>query len=624
LRHPNGLPFALDNLFRGGDLVTSAIGILGYDFSLYRIVPTGDAAFQAVNPRPVAPEPVGGTIRVAALNTLNYFVTADYPTGNPLDNKCGPLQNVECRGWDSNQSDEFTRQRTKLLAALSGLDADIIGLNELENTPGVNPLANIVEGLPGYAYIDTGTIGTDAIRVGLIYRTAVVTPVGAFQILDSTDDPRFLDTRNRPSLAQTFEVNATGARFTVVVNHLKSKGCTGASGLDADQGDGQSCWNPTRTQAAQALVDWLATDPTGSGDPDFIIMGDLNSYAMEDTITAIKAGPDDTANTSDDYTNLISHFLGAYAYSYTFDGQAGYLDHALASASLFPQITGAADWHINSDEPDVLDYDTSFKPAAQDALYEPNQYRTSDHDPVVVGLDLVNYPPELGGISVNPNLVAINTTVSASVSFTDPDKLDTHTATWDWGDGNTSAGAVTEANGAGAITGSHAYATPGIYTVTATVDDGFGNTDTAIYEFVVVYDPNGGFVTGGGWIMSPAGAYTADPSLTGKATFGFVAKYKKGATVPDGNTEFQFHVAGLNFKSTSYEWLVVAGSKAQYKGVGTINGTGEYKFMITAVDGKPDTFHIKIWTEDDSDIEQVVYDNGSQQAIGGGSIVVQK
>jgi hypothetical protein len=120
-------------------------------------------------------------------------------------------------------------------------------------------------------------------------------------------------------------------------------------------------------------------------------MGDLNSYAMEDTIDEIKAGADDTLGTSDDFTNLILTFQGTYAYSYTFDGEAGYLDHALANASLLPQVTGAADWHINSDEPDVLDYDTSFKPAGQEALYEANAYRTSDHDPVVVGLDPLHY-----------------------------------------------------------------------------------------------------------------------------------------------------------------------------------------------------------------------------------------
>jgi predicted extracellular nuclease len=623
LRHPNGNPFSLTNRFRGGDTVTNTVGVLGYDFSLYRIFPTGPATHEAVNPRPAEPEPVGGSLRVAAMNTLNFFVTADYPTGNPLDNKCGPLQNVECRGWDSDQTDEFTRQRTKLLAALSGLDADIIGLNELENTTGVEPLASIVAGLPGYAYIDTGTIGTDAIKVGMIYRPAVVTPVGAFELLTSAVDPRFLDTKNRPSLAQTFEVNATGARFTVVVNHFKSKGSACDDVGDPDLGDGQGNCSQTRRAAAEALVDWLAGDPTGSGDPDFIIVGDLNSYAKEDTIDEIKAGADDTAGTGDDFTNLISSFQGAYAYSYVFDGQFGYLDHALASTSLLAQVTGAAEWHINSDEPDVLDYDTTFKPPAQDALYEPNAYRTSDHDPVVVGLNPVNYPPELGDITVSSSLVAMSTTVNATVSFTDPDRLDTHTATWDWGDGATSAGTVTEASGSGTITGSHAYATPGVYPVTVTVDDGYGNTDSAVYEFVVVYDPNGGFVTGGGWILSPAGAYVADPLLAGKASFGFVSKYKKGATAPTGNTEFRFDAGSLEFAGSSYEWLVVAGSKAQFKGTGTVNGTGSYRFMLWAGDGTPDTFRIKIWWEDSAG-EHVVYDNGTDQALGGGSIVIHK
>ncbi len=388
LRHPNGLPFSLDNRFRGGDLVTNATGILGYDFNLYRIIPTAPADYTPVNPRPAAPEPVGGSLRVASLNTLNYFLTPDYPTGNPLDNKCGPLQNVECRGWDSDQPDELTRQRAKLLATLAGLDADIVGLNELENTTGVEPLADIVAGLPGYAYIDTGTIGTDAIKVGIIYKTSKVAPVGDYKILDSSVDPRFIDTKSRPSLAQTFQDLSTGGVFTVVVNHLKSKGSDCNDLGDPDTGDGQGNCSGTRTLAAQALVDWLATDPTGSGDADFLIIGDLNSYAMEDPIDAIKAGADDLPGTADDFTNLIAHFQGAYAYSYTFDGQAGYLDHALANASMFRQITGAADWHINSDEPDVLDYDTSFKPPSQDALYEPNASRSSDHDPIIIGLEL--------------------------------------------------------------------------------------------------------------------------------------------------------------------------------------------------------------------------------------------
>ncbi len=406
LRHPNGDPFGLDNLFRGGDVVENAVGVLGFDFSLYRIFPTGPADYTAVNPRPPTPEDPGGSLHVAAKNTLNFFVTPDIvPSGGPLDNVCGGNANLECRGWDSDQPLEFQRQRDKLLQALAGLDADVLGLNEIENTPGVDPLGDpddgIVAGLndilgPGtYDSIDTGVIGTDAIKVGLIYKPGVVTPVGTFQILDSTDDPRFIDTRSRPALAQTFEEIATGARFTVVVNHLKSKGSSCADIGDPDLGDGQGNCNGTRTLAAQALVDWLATDPTGAGDPDFLIMGDLNSYAMEDPIDAIKAGADDTAATGDDWTNLIAQYVGTFAYSFVFDGQSGYLDHALANASIVGQVTGATEWHINADESDVLDYDTTFKPAAQEALFEVNAFRTSDHDPVLVGLDLINEAPTI-------------------------------------------------------------------------------------------------------------------------------------------------------------------------------------------------------------------------------------
>jgi hypothetical protein len=491
LRHPNGDPFSLTNTFRGGDTVQNAIGVLGYDLGLYRIYPTGPADYESLNPRPISPDPVDGTLRVAAMNTLNFFLTADYPSGS-LDNKCGPLNNMECRGWDSDQPNEFNRQRTKLLAALLGLDADIIGLNELENSTGVDPVRDLVEGLNAvlgaeiYASLDTGIIGTDAIRVGLIYKPDVVTPVGFFQILDSSDDPRFLDTKSRPSLAQTFDVIATGERFTVVVNHFKSKGSACDDVGDPDLGDGQGNCSQTRRAAAEALVDWLATDPTGSDDPDFIILGDLNSYAQEDTIDAIKEGSDDTPGTTDDFTNLISHFQGPYAYSYTFDGQAGYLDHALASASLFPQVKGAAFWHINSDEPDVFDYDTSFKPAAQEALYEPNAYRTSDHDAVVIGLDLTtNKPPtvDAGG----PYSVYEGGAVTVTATGSDPNG-DTLTYAWDLdNDGSF------ETPGQSATFDASALTAPAVYTISAQATDPGGLTAVDDATVNVLYNFNGFF-----------------------------------------------------------------------------------------------------------------------------------
>jgi len=168
-----------------------------------------------------------------------------------------------------------------------------------------------------------------------------------------------------------------------------------------------------------------------------------------------------------------------------------------------------------------------------------------------------------------------------------------------------------------------AFTEAGIYyDVMLTVTDPSGATDSCTAT-VVVYDPSAGFVTGGGWINSPSGAYKPDGTLVGKANFGFVSKYKKGASVPDGQTEFMFQTANLNFHSSSYEWLVVTGSDyAKFKGMGTINGFGAYKFQIWARDGAPDKFRIKIWTEDALGVETVEYDNGIEQPIGGGSIIV--
>jgi len=181
----------------------------------------------------------------------------------------------------------------------------------------------------------------------------------------------------------------------------------------------------------------------------------------------------------------------------------------------------------------------------------------------------------------------------------------------------------------------HGYNAVGVYNVTLTVTDDTGaeGSETII---VVVYDPNGGFVTGGGWINSPRGAYAPNPTLIGKATFGFVSKYNKGATVPTGQTEFQFHVANMNFHSERYDWLVIAGARAQYKGTGTINnGIKEYRFILTAIDGQikggggVDRFRIKIW---DKATGEIIYDNqlgatdtaDPTTAIAGGSIVIHK
>jgi hypothetical protein len=181
---------------------------------------------------------------------------------------------------------------------------------------------------------------------------------------------------------------------------------------------------------------------------------------------------------------------------------------------------------------------------------------------------------------------------------------------------------VTESNGSGVVTGSHVYTTPDIYTIQVTLQDNFGNSDVSVYQFVVVYDPFGGFVTGSGWIDSPPGAYTPDPSVGGKLAFDLVARYRRDGMVPEGSLVLSFNDIDVNFQSTGLDWLVITGGNyVRLKGTGTINGSGAYKFMIWATDGDPDTIHIRIWQQVGS-VEVVVYDNLVEQALGGGNIVV--
>jgi parallel beta-helix repeat protein len=249
-------------------------------------------------------------------------------------------------------------------------------------------------------------------------------------------------------------------------------------------------------------------------------------------------------------------------------------------------------------------------------------------------LDILNVAPNITSLSLPLDPVDISNAVALTAQFTDPGILDTHTATIDWGDGNTSTGSISGSGGTYDVSSSWTYGQAGVYTITLTVEDDDGDSDITMFQYVVVYDPSAGFVTGGGWIMSPEGAYTPDSTITGKANFGFVSKYKKGKSTPDGNTEFNFKMADLNFHSTDYEWMVIAGAKAKYKGNGTINNIGTYGFMLSTIDEEltpstdADLFRIKIWDKDNNDT--VIYDNNlgnddeadPATEIGGGSIVI--
>lgn len=249
---------------------------------------------------------------------------------------------------------------------------------------------------------------------------------------------------------------------------------------------------------------------------------------------------------------------------------------------------------------------------------------------------VTNAAPLIAAVTGPTSPVALGASATVGTSFTDVGSLDTHTCTFRWGDGSenlvNAAGA-----GSGSCSASHTYAASNVYEVEVTVADGDGGIVESTFQYVVVYDPQGGFVTGGGWIMSPAGAYAPNPALAGKANFGFVSKYKAGSSVPTGNTEFQFKAADLNFKSTAYEWMVISGAKVRYRGTGTINGAGSFGFELTAWDGDtpgggggPDRYRLKIWDQNRGNA--LLYDNQMNAedgadpttALGGGSIVIHK
>ncbi|KJL40224.1 ExeM/NucH family extracellular endonuclease [Microbacterium trichothecenolyticum] len=371
--HPDGAVFTLDHSFRSGDLVQNATGILDYRFDTWGVQPTEGADFTVANARTGVPD-VGGDLKISSFNVLNYFTSIDPTPTNSNDDDY-------YRGADTQE--EFLRQQTKIVEALAAIDADVFGLLEIENNgTAVQALADALNAKVGagtYVPVTTGVIGTDAITTAVIYKPSTVTPVGTYQLMTSAVDPTWSDARHRPAVTQRFASTETGEEFVVSVNHLKSKGSACAE--SPDLGDGQGNCSASRTAAATALTKWL--NETVAPDGRAIVIGDLNSYDHEDSIDAFVAGG---------FTDLEKQFNGEHAYSYVFDGQLGYLDYALAQPALTADVSGVSSWHINSDEPSLIDYDMSFKLPAQDALYAPDAYRSSDHDPVIVGLDLT--PPD--------------------------------------------------------------------------------------------------------------------------------------------------------------------------------------------------------------------------------------
>ncbi|MEJ6006500.1 ExeM/NucH family extracellular endonuclease [Paucibacter sp. AS339] len=388
VQNPNPVPFIGEDMtVRAGDTIESLTGVVDYGPAtsntatgayMYRLQPVGKPVFTRSNPRSATAPAVGGNVRIASANVLNYFTT--FTDGKTADGKTGQgcslggaVSAANCRGADN--LNEFNRQRNKLVASISSINADVVGLMEIQNNGNV-ALLNLVDGLnaamgPGtYAAAPLpADTGSDAIRVAMIYKPAKLKLIGS--TLSDTDP-----VNNRPTYAQGF-LAPNGERFAVVVNHLKSKSCSGAAGVDADQGDLQGCYNAHRVDQAKRLREFVGQVQATAATQDVVLLGDFNAYAQEDPVYELTH---DGA-----IVDLVGKFDPAH-YSYVFDGFAGRLDHGFGTASIASKVSYATSWHINADEPTVIDYNTEFNPAG---YYQPTAFKSSDHDPMLLGLNLV-------------------------------------------------------------------------------------------------------------------------------------------------------------------------------------------------------------------------------------------
>ena len=573
-------PLSAANTLRTGDSA-DVTGVVHYGFDYtgtpdtYRIESTlADATFTAVNPRPAAPA-LGGNLSVASANVLNFFSTL--VTSN---SGCTPDGTNSANSRGANNCAEYQRQLDKVVGNLAGLNADVLGLMEVQNPatlPG-NTLQLLVDALNArlgantYTAVSNPNTGTDAITVAMLYKPARVRPVGT--ALNDTDP-----VNNRLPLAQVFQTPG-GTKFAVVVNHLKSKGSPADSAQgNQDNADGQGASALRREQQIARLLDLIQNRiVVGLGVPNVISVGDYNAYPQEPSLVNFRKGLDGTSGTADD---LIPVFPDS-SYSYQFDAQFGSLDHAFVTQSMQALLAGGdgvgfQKWHDNADEPLALDYNLEFKsPAQQSSFYDATAYRSSDHDPLKVAFN-VPVPTALSVSASGSDTPVPGQPYTLNISTTgSPDS-----ATVSWGDG--SSDTVTVSNNAASAV--HSYAAAGNQTITVTVNRAADGGSASTTKAVTVTTPSLTLTT-----QSAASASVqAGQSASVTATFNIVnaAPVSYSTTVtPSGNAPAGGLTVSLNPTSSTANGSatvtatlggVTAGSYTV-----TLTATGQYSTTASA------------------------------------------
>lgn len=348
--YPTPLPWVgPEGTLRTGSTITGLTGVLHYNYGEYRMQPVGTVPV-VYNPRPAVPD-VGSDIKAASMNLLNYFTTLG--------------------DWGAANAGELDRQRTKLLAALVAMDADVYALHELQNNdeawPELLAALNAQVGANTYAGMEEDAYGTGGTKSVIFYRTTTLTPITELFVVSNFPF-------QRPHITQGFQVNADGGRFLFSTAHMRSKLCDNATGGNVDQNDGQGCFNANRRDQANALVAHWEGIRNSTGIPAQLIMGDFNSYTEEDPLDIFRASG-------------LEHLLPEGDHSYAYRGTFGSLDHAFGTTAMVNALAQTATWNINSDEPQKFDYSDNNV-----GRYQPNAFRSSDHDPVLVGIQIGALP----------------------------------------------------------------------------------------------------------------------------------------------------------------------------------------------------------------------------------------